>query len=295
MTTLVDLVRDVQDAVYSYVQTKDKHLYLASDLTDVATTIALGDAREVHVGMILELTGDDTAVSEQVRVRSVTVSANTVTVARAVRGTTAVAWLSATTQVRVEPQYPVASIVREINKELVGLPPHIWAVATETTTVDNAWRLGYVLPEGAVGVLSVRYEPTGYDGDAWVPMRRWAYDPVNRIVSVFNAMDPGAPLKITYRKYPTAISADADDLADAGLDDSLAELVVMGATYRLVAKRAPGRLIDTAAQTPMNSQYRQADPVNAAVRQLYAMYQERLNSERERQRLLHPVPMHYTF
>lgn len=294
MTTLLDLVRDVSDSLYGYVQVKDAYRYLASDITDSATSMPVGDARGLHAGQILELTTDDTVVSEQVRVRSVNPSTNTLTVVRAVRGTTAAAWASATAQVRVEPEYPVASVVREINKEIVGLPPQIWAIATETTTVDDAWRVGYQLPVGAIGVISVRYQPVGYDGDAWLEPRRWDYDAVNRILTVKQLMDPGAPLKITYRAYPTEIAADADTLVSAGLDDQLGELVTLGATYRLLAKRAPARLIDTAAQTPLNGQYRQADPVNAAVRQLYAMYQERLMSEQKRQLTLYPVKTHFT-
>jgi hypothetical protein len=274
MATLMDMVRDVRDSVQSYVQVKDRQMYLASDANNTQTSLVLLDARGVHAGMVLELSNDDTTVSEMVRVKDVQLNTNTVTVVRAVRGTDAAAWLSATTDVRVEPDYPVSAIVRAINQEITGLPPHIWSIATLSTTVDDTWRFGYQLPDTAVGVLSVRYEPIGYEGDAFEAVRRWRFDPVNKIVSVLNL---------------------SDDLADAGLEDSLAELIAMGATYRLVAKRAPGRLIDKAAQTPLNGEYRQADPVNAAVRQLYAMYQERLSAERERQRLLYPVPMHFTF
>jgi hypothetical protein len=295
MATLMDMVRDVRDSLQSYVQVKDKQMYLASDANGTQDTLILTDARGAHAGMVLELSNDDTTVSEMVRVKAVSLNTNTVTVVRGVRGTTAAAWLSATTDVRVEPDYPVSAIVRAINQEITGLPPHIWSIATLSTTVDDTWRFGYQLPDTAVGVLSVRYEPIGYEGDAFEAVRRWRFDPVNKIVSVLNLMDPGANLKITYRKYPTALSAPSDDLADAGLEDSLAELIAMGATYRLVAKRAPGRLIDKAAQTPLNGEYRQADPVNAAVRQLYAMYQERLSAERERQRLLYPIPLHMTF
>jgi hypothetical protein len=295
MTTLLDLVRDVRDSVQSYVQVKDQQRYLASDVNNSQDTLPLVDARAVHAGMVLELSSDDTTVSEMVRVKSVSLNTNTATVVRAVRGTTAAAWPSVSTDVRVEPDYPMSSIVRAINQEITGLPPHIWSYATLSTTVDDTWRYGYQLPDSAVGVMSVRYEPIGYEGDAYVAVRRWSFDPVNKIVSVINLMDPGANLKITYRKYPSELAAPTDDLADAGLEDSLAELIAMGATYRLVAKRAPGRLIDKAAQTPLNGEYRQADPVNAAVRQLYAMYQERLSAERERQRLLYPVPLHMTF
>ena len=294
--TLVQLVRDVLDSVYSFLTVKDEILYLNADINNSVTSFVTHSnsaALAISEGQILQFSKDDSAQSELVRVRSVDTATNTVTIVRGVLGSTAASWTSIDTEVRIEPEYPIQNIVRAINQELTGLPPHIWSIATTTTTVSSDFRDGYALPASAVGVLYVEYLPSGYT-DNWEKVRRYRFDPINKTVTIPGLMEPGRSLKITYRAYPTAISLDADDLADAGLDENLAELVRLGATYRLLMARASGRLVDTRAETPMNQQYRQADPVMAAVRQVYAMYQERLSAERERQRLLYPSPMYYT-
>jgi hypothetical protein len=296
VTSLTDLTRDVLDSVYSFVQAKDKVLYLNADINGSVTSFVAHSsnaARQIQEGQILQFSKDDSAQAELVRVRSVDTTSNTVTIVRGVLGSTAASWTSIDTEVRIEPEYPIPSIIREINKEITGLPPHIWSYVTSTTTVDGSWQTGYVLSASAVGIQSVQFLPAGAS-DAWCAVRRYKFDPVNKILTILGSPDPGQPLKIQYRAYPTALAVDADTLTTAGLEDSLRELVVMGATYRLVMKRASGRLVDTRAETPMNQQYRSADPVMAATRQLYAMYQERLKAERERQRLLYPSPLYFT-
>ena len=296
--TLVTLVRDVLDSVYSYVQVKDKILYLNADIDSNDTTFVTHSssaALAISEGQILQFSKDDSAQSELVRVRSVDTSTNTVTIVRGVLGSTAADWTSVDTEVRIEPEYPIQNIVRAINQEITGLPPHIWAIATTTTTVNADYRIGYALPAAAVGVLFVEYLPSGHT-DEWEKVRRYRFDPINKTVTIPGLMEPGRTLKITYRAYPTTtLSLDAHTLVTVGLEEKLAELVRLGATYRLLMARASGRVGDTRAETPLNQQYRQADPVMSAVRQVYAMYQERLAAERERQRLLYPAPMYFTF
>lgn len=295
--TLVDLVRDVVDSVYSYVQVSDTIAYLASDIDDTQTTFEVHSqnaARSLAEGKVLQFSKDDSAQSELVRVKSVDTTTLIVTCVRGVLGSAAQEWTSVDTEIRLDPQYPIQNIVRAINQELVSLPPHIWSYATTTTTVNTDWRQGYTLPNTAVGIQFIEYLPSG-STNSWEKVRRYTFDPVNKVVNIPGLMEPGRDLKITYRAYPTALADDADDLTDAGLDDNLVELVRLGATYRLLMGRASGRLVDTRAETPMNQQYRQADPVMAATRQLYAMYVQRRDAERERQRLLFPIPVYYKF
>lgn len=295
--TLVTMTRDVLDSVMSYLTIKDKIMYLNADINASVTTLVVHSASAAQAcaqGQILQLSKDDSAQSELVRIRSVDTTTNTVTIVRGVLGSTAAIWTSVDTEIRIDPEYPIQNIVRAINQEIVGLPPHIWSYVTTTTTVNADWRQGYTLPAAAEGVLWIQYLPSG-STNSWEKIRRYSFDPVTKAVNIHSPMEPGRSLKITYRAYPTSLALDADDMADAGLEESLVELVRLGAAYRLIMGRASGRLVDTRAETPLNGQYRTADPVMSAVRQLYAMYQARLQSERERQRLLYPSPMYYTF
>jgi hypothetical protein len=293
MATYKDAVFDVLESVYSFTQVKDRIVYLTAEFdgNDVTMTLSANDARQIQQGMILELGTEDGIATEEVRVKSVNTTTNVVTVARAVNNTAASVWDAATTVIRVDPEFPKASVCREIQKCILDLPPHIWSYMTETLTTDVV-TVGYQLPTTAVGVQAIRYLTTGPD-NYWHELRRWRFDPVNKIVDIFNVMEPGRSLKVTYRANPVEFGTENDTFAGIGLDDGIRELVCMGATYRLVSRRMAGRLVDTRAETPLNGSYRTADPVAAAVRSLYAQYQELLKSAREQQRLQYPAPLYY--
>jgi hypothetical protein len=296
--TLLDLVNEVLDQMYSFVQVKDRHVYLDGDIDASQTTIVLDSAtsaKQVQPGQLLQLGTDDTVATELVRVRSVDAQSATVTVVRGVRGTTAAAWSAASAEILVDPEFPKHNVIREINNTLASFAPDIHSYATFETVVDAMYINGYTLPAGALGVVSVQYLPTGYD-DNWQRVRRWKFDPVNNSVSVFQVMEPGQGLRIRYRKSAGTMSATTNELGThAGLEDSVKDLVVLGAVYRLLLGRASGRVVDDRAETLSNASQRTADPVMAAVRQVYALFQQRMISERERQRLANPVLTHMEF
>lgn len=296
--TLNDLVRDTSDMLYSYVQLKDKFIYLASDIDSSVTTFTLSsqsDARQVQPGQVLQLGTDDSVVTELVRVRTVDAANLQCVVKRAVLGSTAAAWVASTCEIQVEPEYLRSSIIREINNTIQSFPPDIWSYDTLTTTVNTQYIDGYPLPVGAVGVVSVQYLPAGFT-DAWDRVRRWDYDPATNNLTVLQLMEPGQALKVQYRQYPALLVSDANSLVGtAHLTDTCRDLIVLGALHKLLLGRASGRLVDDRAETLSNSSQRTADPVMAAVRQIYALYSQRLTAERERQRLLFPIRPHTTF
>lgn len=296
--TLNDLVRETTDMLYSYTQLKDKFVYLAADINSSVTTLTFAtqsEVRQIQPGQVLQLGTDDSVVTELVRVRSVDSTNLLCVVQRAVLGSTAAAWTSALCEIQIEPEYLRSSIIREINNTIQSFPPDIWAYATQTTTVNTQYINGYALPVGAVGVVSVQYLPAGYT-DSWDRVRRWDYDPATNNLTVLQLMEPAQSLKIQYRQYPGLLVADANTLTGTALlTDTCRDLIVLGALHKLLLGRASGRLIDDRAETLSNSSQRTADPVMAAVRQVYALYQQRLVAERERQRLLYPIRPHMTF
>lgn len=296
--TLNDLVRDASDYLYSYVQLKDRFIYLSADINTSVTTLSLStatDARSVQPGQVLQLGTDDSVVTELVRVITVDPANLQCTVKRAVLGSTAASWVATTCEIQVEPEYLRSSIIREINNTIQSFPPDIWSYDTLTTTVNTQYVDGYALPAGAVGVVSVQYLPAGYT-NSWQKMRRWRYDSALNELTVLQLMEPAQSLKIQYRQYPALLVTDANSLiGTAHLTDTCRDLIVLGALHKLLLGRAAGRLVDDRAETLSNSSQRTADPVMAAVRQIYALYQQRLVAERERQRLLYPIAPHATF
>jgi hypothetical protein len=296
--TLKDLVAETTDYLYSMVQLKDKFVYLDSDISDSDTTITFAsatDARQVQVGMILQFGTDDSVVTELARVTGVDPGNSQCTVRRGVLGSTAAAWSAASCEIQVNPEYLRQTIIREINNTISSFPPDIWSYDTQTTTVHTEYLDGYVLPADAVGVVSVLWAPVGLD-DNWQKVRRWKFDPQTKTLQVFQYMEPSQALKIVYRQYPSALVVDGSTLeGTAHLTDSCRDLIVLGALHKLLLSRASGRLVDDRAETLSNASQRTADPVMGAVRQVYALFQQRLMAERERQRLQYPVQIHTTF
>lgn len=292
--TLQDMVRDVQDSLYSFTQVKDTRLYIGATITDSTVDLTFpGDIRAIRVGQILQLGTDDSVATELVRVKALDSTTSTVTVARGVLGTTPSPWSTLDTEVSVEPEFPTQAIVREINNALVALPPDIHAIRTVSSTISSVQR-SYVLPADAMGIVSVDWLPTGPD-NTWLGVRRYRFDPANKQVTLANLLEPGQPVKITYRGYPTPMTTGATTLTDAGMYDEVRQVVVWGALYRMLSSRVAGRLVDTRSETPLNGQYRTADPVSAATRQVFALYTQALERERERQRLQWPVRPNLTF
>lgn len=294
--TLLDLYRNVLDSLYSYSQVKDARLYLDTNIPDATTTVLAVTSpglKSLRAGQLLQLSDNFSLASEMVRVKSLDVTSSTATVVRGVLGTTPLVWPAATSEFTVEPEFPIQAITREINNAITALPPAIHSIRTTKYTVDSV-HSAYVLPGDAVGVVSLDWLPIGPD-NAWQAVRRYRYDPVNRQVWVMNTLEVGQTLKITWRGYPTELESGSDTLDDAGLGDELRQVIVWGALYRLIAARLPGRLIDTRSETPLNGQYRTVDPVTAAVRQVYALYTQALERERERHRLAVPLRPYCTF
>lgn len=293
--TFYDLYRDVQDSLYSYSQVKDTRLYLTADMTNTATTMGVGTSglQQLRRGQLIQLSDLYSLSSEMVRVKALDATSGTATVVRGVLGSTPGVWPAASSEFTVEPEFPIQAIMREINNAITGLPPAIHSIRTTKFTID-AVKHAYTLPGDAVGVVSVDWLPTGPD-NVWDSIRRYRFDSVNRQLQLRNTLEPGQTLKVTWRGYPQELSSGSDTLDDAGLPDELRQLIVWGALYRLVAARLPARLIDTRSETPINGTYRTGDAVTQAVRQVFALYTQALERERERHRLAWPVRPFMTF
>lgn len=295
-STLVDIVTDVLETLYSYAQVKDRIVLLTVNVlsTDGQITVSATDSLQIQRNMILQLCTENSAQSELIRVMAVNNTTGVITVARGVRNTTAQAWNAASTLVHVEPEYPISSIVREINHEIIGIVPDIWCVKNFATTVSAGWQIGYNMPQDCQGIVKIEYYPSGTQ-NFWEPVRRYRYDFTTQIVTILTLMQPGRPMNIVYRGEPTGMFYDTDTVNGTGLPSTCDELLTLGSAYRLISKRTSGRLVDTRAETPLTGQYRQPSFVQDAVKSLYAIYQARLQQERERQRLRYPIPMNYTF
>lgn len=156
---------------------------------------------------------------------------------------------------RNQPRFPRVTIMRAINDTLRAVYPDLFAVAT-TELTSNLATATYELPANVELVLEVSYDDD--DGTSyWTPLRRYDVNmhantdvfTTGKSLTIFEPMESGHAVNVTYRKVPTAMSSLTDEFATVtGLPESAKECIVYGACARLVGYTETARTNDDAAE-----------------------------------------------
>jgi len=219
---------------------------------------------------------------------------------RGYRGTTAASH-ALNTKVTFSPSFPRLSVKRAINDTIRAVYPNIFGVASTTFTY-NAAQTTYSLPVNAETVLAVSWDSIGPSGE-WIPIRRWRQDPTaasteyatTNSISIYDALVPGRTVQVIYTKEPTTLSSTSDVFTTVtGLSESVRDVIVYGAAYRMVSFLDPGRLTFTSPEADQNDTTRQFGAGTNTARYLLALYQQRLQEESQKLNGKYPVRVHYT-
>ncbi len=89
-------------------------------------------------------------------------------------------------------------------------------------------------------------------------------------------------------------SASQEFSAQTGLPASCKDVVTLGAAYRLLQYLDPARAAQYSPQADEIDAKRPFGASNNAVRQLFALYTQRLNEERGKQQSQYPPRVHYS-
>jgi hypothetical protein len=201
----------------------------------------------------------------------------------------------------LSPTFPRQSIKRAINDTINSFFPKIWGVASTTFTF-NASQTAYSLPADAQSVIYASWQTTGSSLE-WLPINRWRMDPManttafgtGNTINIYENIQPGRTVQVFYTKEPTVLTDNGDDYASVtGLPASSYDVVVLGASYKLLSFLDPGRINLTSAESDLNDS---KIPYNAGVgasRYIYALYQQRLNEEALKLQDKYPIRIHYT-
>lgn len=298
MPTLDAMVEETIGHLRAFSVEQEMKTTLDGSLTDSATTFQVDNIDRVTGGLV-EIDEELVEVSEA---DSLT---NTVTVypwGRGQQGSTAAAH-SDNARVTISPRWPRVRVKRVLNEVIAGLWPDLFKVATDQSNTTSFLVSAYPLPATARRVLDVQWETTGTPTE-WVGVGSWRLDqaadatdfPTGTALSIGDPMDQGRTLKVVYAAEPVAMTSGSQEFStQTGLPDSASDLVCIGAAARLVvtAELARSQVFTIEHTTRLSEQ-----PVGAATsasKYLQALYQARLEAERDRLYGRYPIKLRRTW
>ena len=313
-TTLTDMINEVSMNLSGYTLTQDRSTYLRTAVTTTTsssaspTTLSLGSTDNVGKG-IVEIDEELLWIDTYDRV------GNTATVApygRGYLGTTA-ATHAADAKVTISPTFPRFTIKRAINDTINAIGSSIFAAST-TTITSNAAVAAFRLPATGTtlnirNILSIAYESIGASKE-WVPIRSWRFDSnanstaftSGQTISIYDVVPSGRTIQVVYAKDPTSFSelatlalTNAQEFTTVtGLPDSCKDLVILGATYRLLSNLDPARASMVSPQADEVDNKRPYGSSQSLTKQVYALYSQRLAEEVRSQQDKYPIRVHYS-
>lgn len=306
--TLSDMINEVSMNLSGYTLTQDRSTYIKSAVPATASSsaspivLSLGSTDNVGKG-IVEIDEELFWIDTYDRV------GNTATVApygRAYLGTTLAAH-AADTKVTISPTFPKFSIKRAINDTIKGLSGTLFAADTTTITYNSAVSTYRIPATGTItggirNILSVAYEAIGPSKE-WIPVRSWRPDlnanstafTSEQTISIYDTITSGRTIQIVYSKDPTAFTTNSEVFTtQTGLPESCRDLVITGATYRLLSNLDPARAAMVSAQADETDSKRPYGSSQSLTRQIYALYTQRLAEEVKSQQNRYPIRVHYS-
>ena len=284
MTTLNDIINDVNTELHGMTANLEQVTFLTADIDTNDLVLNVDDASQLSRGL-LEI-GD-----ELMWVVHVNQQANTVTIApfgRGYRSTTAAAH-TVNTMITDNPRFPRQTIVQRVQQALSEIYPEIFVVRSDETNTVNPVQLNYPVPADCDIVLSISWATVG-PSLVWEPVRRYNLntnaDPTvfatGRSVSIGDVMFPGRAIRVTYVSRPGQLVNNTDTLDDIGLDDNFRDILMYGACYRLVASLETSRLQMTRIEQTDRAQYVNSGAATAGSKYYLGLFQERVQNERAR-------------
>lgn len=305
--TFSDLVNEVLINMAGYTYQQDRATSLAAAVTSTTTTtLYVSSTNDIGKG-IIEIGEELLWVDTFDRV------ANTLTIApwgRGYLGTTANT-AATSSKVTISPTFPRYVIKRAINDTIRAMGASIFGVKQLTFTYNPAVTT-YELLNGASNVtaqsiLAMHWQEVGPSKE-WIPVRRWSFEPYADVttwggsaaspaqtVSIYDAITPGRTVKVMYAAAPDVFSSDSDEfVATTGLPLACKDVVILGTIYRLLTFLDPARAAQISPQADEIDSKRPYNGAGLVMRQILALYTQRLAEETKAQQQQYPPRVHYT-
>ena len=307
MATLTDMINEVSMNLSGYTLQQDRATHITADVAATASTIAapitLALASTDSVGKgIVEIDEELFWVDNYDRV------GNTATIApygRAYIGTTLAAH-TAGTKVTIAPTFPRFTIKRAINDTISAIGSSIFAANTTTITSNSAVSAFRLPATGTTlnirNILAIAYQALGSSKE-WIPIRSYRFDgnanstafTSGQTVSIYDYIPSGRSVQVVYATDPTPFTTNAQEFAtQTGLPESCKDLIILGATYRLLSNLDPARAAMVSPQADETDSKRPYGSSQSLTKQVYALFNQRLNEEVKSQQEKYPIRVHYS-
>jgi hypothetical protein len=307
MATLLNMIDEVSINLSGYTLQQDRATHITADVAATASTIAapitLSLASTDSVGKgIVEIDEELFWIDNYDRV------GNTATIApygRAYLGTT-LASHTAGTKVTIAPTFPRFVIKRAINDTISAIGSSIFAANTTTITSNSAVSAFRLPATGDTlnirNILAIAYQALGSSKE-WIPIRSYRFDgnanstafTSGQTVSIYDYIPSGRSVQIVYATDPTPFTTNAQEFAaTTGLPESCKDLIILGATYRLLSNLDPARASMVSPQADETDSKRPYGSSQSLTRQVYALFTQRLNEEVKSQQEKYPIRVHYS-
>ena len=304
MTTLAQMIDEVLINLSGYTYQQDRSTYLKTAVTTLTspstspTILSLGDTSNVGKG-IIEIDEELMWIDSFDRV------ANTATVSpygRGYLGTPATTH-SADVKVTISPIFPRYVIKKAINDTIRAMGASLLSIK-QTTFPFNAAVNTYEFEDLQIeNILTMSWQDTGPSKE-WIRIRRWDFDPFadvdtwganSQTVTIYDWITPGRTVKAMYATPPTPLTNSTDVFTEVtGYPEAARDIVILGASYRLLAYLDPARAGQISPQADETDGKRPYGASASATKQLFALYSQRLNEEVKTQQNQYPPRIHYT-
>jgi len=307
VTTLSNMIDEVSMNLSGYTLQQDRATYITAAVTGTTssssspTILTLASADNLGKGVV-EIDEELLWVDTFDRV------GNTATIApygRGYLGTTA-ATHAADAKVTISPTFPRFAIKRAINDTISAIGASIFAAST-TTITSNAAVSAFRLPTTGTtlnirSILAVAYQALGASKE-WIPIRTYRFDSnanstaftSGQTISIYDVIPSGRTIQVVYSTDPVPFTTNADVFTtQTGLPESCKDLVILGATYRLLSNLDPARASMISPQADEVDAKRPYGSSQSITKQIYALFNQRLNEEIKNQQDKYPIRIHYS-
>lgn len=288
--TVDTLVDEVLDVMHGYSRNQDVVTSLAADMGGNDLTFTVADASRMSRG-VAEIE------DELVQVSTVDMTTGVVSVHPWGRGTSDTASVAhaAGSKVSVAPLYTRQRVRSAIFGVMREIFPDVYAVS-QYQIDGSAVQVNYLMPADCWSVLGVETKALG-GSLMWSPVSRWRQHKHNTGVEVeiLGPVSPGSnTVRINYIRTPPATIADTDDLSTYGYDNQIRDLIVLGASAKLMAFTEPARVQQQTMEAHGRNESVPAGSATATARMLYQLFRQRVDQERSQTLARYPIQMHMT-
>jgi hypothetical protein len=299
MATLKDMIDEVRSNLAGYTMRQDRITYLANSggINTTDTSITIGSSSNLAKGVI-EIDEELLWIDSFDKTSSVL---NVIPGFGRGYSNTSPAPHAQYAQVTLSPTFPRVNIKKAINDTINSVFPKLWSIQSTTFTYTPTVTT-YALPDDAEDVIAVSWQTTGPSKE-WLTVKRWRMDPManaaafnsNSTVTIHDAITPGRTIQVWYTAEPSTLDSSNEDFADvSGLPESCRDVIVLGASYRLLSYLDAGRINLTSAESDSADTKIPSYAGASASKYLFALYNQRLQDESAKLYGRYPTKIHYT-